>query len=154
MEELFITFNYVEANIILNWFELANVKSERFGSSRYYFPQEEVVVQKLRKMNEASRYDAIDFEIIWGWMEKVVYPRVGEGGVYFPNEKEIVDKLTEFRRKVDKIDTLEKQKRLIKDRLEASEDSKQKHEFKYDPDKFRKGLKGRDSEDKPKDQEE
>lgn len=153
MDELFITFNYVEANIILNWFELANVKSERFGTSRYYFPQEEVVVQKLRKMNAASRYDDMDFEVIWGWMEKVVFPRVGEGGVYFPNEEETVDKLTVFRKKVDKINTLERQKKLIKDRIEASEQSEEKHEFKYDADKFRNQLKGKPSKDKPKDKD-
>lgn len=141
MDELFITFNYIEANIILNWFEIANVRSERFGSSRYFFPQEEVVVQKLRRMDPASKYDDIDFEILWGWMERAVFPRLGDGGIYFPNEEETVNKLHEFRKKVDKMNSLDRQKRIIKSRIEASEHSQERHEFKYDADTFRQKLK-------------
>ena len=151
MDELFITLNYIEANIILNWFELANVRSERFGSSRYYFPQEEFVVQKLRKMDSESKYDHVDFEILWGWMEKAVFPRIGDGGIYFPNEEETVAKLKEFRKKVDKVVSLEKQKRIISDRLEATEHSENRHDFKYDSNAFRKKLQDKKNEEKKSD---
>lgn len=149
MDELIINFDYIEATTILNWVEISNVRSERFGTSRYSFPQEEVVLERLRKMNSESKYDEMDFEIIWGWMEKAVFPRIGDGGIYFPNEKELVGKLKEFRQKVDKINSLERQKVIIKDRIEAKEHSEEKHEFKYDADKFRQKLKDKKSSDHP-----
>jgi len=92
-----LSFNYHEAKVLLNWFENSRVRSERFGSSRYYFPQEESLVEKLKNPVLHNYYDSMDVEIMMGWMEKSLGPGVGEEKFYFPLEEEIYDKLIKAR---------------------------------------------------------
>ena len=90
---LALSFSYQDAEIILNWYENSKVKSERFGSSRYYFPQEEFLIEKLNKNAPNTFFDEMDVEIIMGWMEKSMGPGIVKDKVYFPLEKEIISKL-------------------------------------------------------------
>jgi hypothetical protein len=86
-----ITFNSEETQVILNWYENAKMRSERFGSSRYYFPEEEIVLFKLKSLRD-QQFDPIDTEIIQGWMEKAI----GISGIYFPQEKELLEKINKY----------------------------------------------------------
>jgi len=90
---LALSFNYHEAKILLNWFENSRGKGERFGSSRYEFPQEEILVEKLKNPMLHSFYEPMDVEIMIGWMEKTLGPTVGSEKFYFPLEEEIFIKL-------------------------------------------------------------
>jgi len=92
-----LSFNYHEAKILLNWHENSNVRSERFGSSRYSFPQEELLVEKLKNPVLHNYYEPMDIEIMMGWMEKSLQPGVGQEKFYFPLEEEIHDKLKKAR---------------------------------------------------------
>jgi len=94
---LALSFNYHEAKILLNWYENSRIKSERFGSSRYDFPQEEILVGKLQNPVLHSKYDPMDIEIMFGWMEKTLGPGISEGQFYFPLEEEIYLKLKKAR---------------------------------------------------------
>ena len=88
-----LSFNYHEAEVLLNWYENSRVRSERFGSSRYDFPQEELLIEKLKNPVLHSHYDPMDVEIMVGWMEKSLGPGIGEKKFYFPLEEEIYKKL-------------------------------------------------------------
>ena len=88
-----LSFNYHEAKVLLNWFENSRVKGERYGSSRYEFPQEEILVEKLKNPMLHSYYEPMDVEIMVGWMEKTLGPSVGSEKFYFPLEEEIYKKL-------------------------------------------------------------
>jgi hypothetical protein len=92
-----LSFNYHEAEVLLNWYENSRIKSERFGSSRYDFPQEQLLVEKLNNPMLHSSYDPMDVEIMFGWMEKTLGPDIGEGKFYFPLEEEIYKKLAKAR---------------------------------------------------------
>ena len=90
-----LSFNYHEARVLLNWYENSRIKSERFGSSRYDFPQEQLLIEKLNNPMLHTHYDPMDVEIMIGWMEKSLGPGLGEGKFYFPHEEEIYQKLKE-----------------------------------------------------------
>jgi len=88
-----LSFNYHEAKVLLGWYENTRIKSERFGSSRYEFPQEQLLIEKLNNPLLHRYYDPMDIEIMMGWMEKSLGPGMGEGKFYFPHEEEIYNKL-------------------------------------------------------------
>jgi hypothetical protein len=90
---LALSFNYHEAKVLLNWFENSRIKGERFGSSRYEFPQEEILVEKLKNPMLHSFYEPMDVEIMIGWMEKTLGPTIGNEKFYFPLEEEIFKRL-------------------------------------------------------------
>ena len=93
-----LTFTYQEAEVILNWHENTKAKSERFGSARFYFPQEELLLEKLHYITPETQFDEMDTDIIIGWMEKSLRPVMGQDTVYFPLEKEIIKKLKRARK--------------------------------------------------------
>ena len=92
-----LSFNYHEAKVLLNWYENAITKGERFGASRYSFPQEEILIEKLKNPMLHSNYDPMDIEIMLGWKEKSLGPGIGEDKFYFPLEEEIYNKLKRAR---------------------------------------------------------
>ena len=87
-----------ETAIILNWFETALQKSTRFGPNHYIFPEEEILVNRLKSNNEEMYLDELDLQIINGWMEKSVMPFPGTLEVYFPGEELLVKKLNQAKK--------------------------------------------------------
>lgn len=98
---LLLSFNSEEAEVILNWYENSRVKSERFGPARYYFPQEDFLVEKLNNTSPNTFFDEMDVEIILGWMEKSIRPAAGKEQFYFPLEEEIADKLKKAKKQLE-----------------------------------------------------
>jgi hypothetical protein len=149
-----LTFTNHQAEILLYWYENAVEKSERFGTAHISFPQEEFVVHKLRRNSLSSRFDIVDFEIIWSWMEKVV--DMGTAAAYFPFEEETIEKLCDFRKEIESLepeenpdreraireaDRLLNQKRQTGEKMQNIDTKITRIHFKYDAELFREKLK-------------
>jgi len=89
-----------EAEILLNWYDTALQKYTRFGSSRYVFPEEEILVNLLGSQKDKIILDDLDFQIIYGWMEKAVMPYPGQSEMYFPGEEMLVNKINHAKKEI------------------------------------------------------
>jgi hypothetical protein len=90
-----ISINKKEARIILNWFETAVGKASHYGTAEYIFPEEQLVIDKLKKCIGSTTLDDYELQTISGWMEKVVTRFPGQAEYYFPDEDALVQKIRE-----------------------------------------------------------
>ena len=84
-----------EAGIILGWYETTIEKASRFGSAEYIFPEEQMLVERLKKCYGKMFLDEYEIQTVSGWMDKVLYQMPGQTEFYFPEEETLVQKIRE-----------------------------------------------------------
>ncbi|HED10461.1 MAG TPA: hypothetical protein ENJ10_07215 [Caldithrix abyssi] len=83
-----------EAATLVRWYELSLNRSERYGGREsYVFPQEEWLVNKLKKPDASASFDELDLEMMLGWMKDALFPQPAANAVYFPGEEALALKL-------------------------------------------------------------
>lgn len=94
--QLYITLSKHEARIALGWYENHIKKYARKGGSHIIFPEEEIVLFKLKNIDEQTKFDLFDVEIIHGWMVKNLTPLPAKQTYYFDEEVSVVEKIEKF----------------------------------------------------------
>lgn len=90
-----ISINRKEARIIINWYETVVIKASRYGTAEFIFPEEQIVIDKLKKCYGSTVLDDYELQTVSGWMEKVVSQFPGQAEYYFPEEENLVRKIRE-----------------------------------------------------------
>ncbi|MCB0281565.1 MAG: hypothetical protein H6627_05295 [Calditrichae bacterium] len=88
-----ISINKQEARIILTWYDTVVGKASHYGTAEYVFPEEQLVVDKLKKCLGNTSLDHYELQTVIGWMDKVISQFPGQAEYYFPEEEALVQKI-------------------------------------------------------------
>ena len=89
-----IKLNETEVSTILKWHENSTESKSRFGSANFVFPQEQILLNKIKKA-ENSGIEIVEFELemLTGWMENALFPKLGQKTYLFPFEESVISKI-------------------------------------------------------------
>ena len=83
-----------EVSTILKWHENSTDRKSRFGSVNFVFPQEQILLTKIKKAeNSGIEIDEFELEMLTGWMENALFPKLGQKTYLFPFEESAISKI-------------------------------------------------------------
>ena len=89
-----IKLNENEVSTILKWHENSTERKSRFGSATYIFPQEQILLNKIKKAEKSKvEIDEFELEMLTGWMENALFPQLGQETYLFPFEESAISKI-------------------------------------------------------------
>jgi len=92
--EIRIKLSTKDVEIILSWYENYLEKLSRYGSSAVIFPQEKILVNKIKNASDSKlTLDEFELESITDWMGKALFPKLGGKTYFLPSEETIMNKL-------------------------------------------------------------
>ena len=97
-----LKLNPAEKRAILSWHEYMREDSQHYGDGLTDFPQEELVVHKLKesKTGEISFSDD-QIDILADWMENSVKGKYGNAAILMGEEKRIYEEIQRMKKDLD-----------------------------------------------------
>jgi hypothetical protein len=88
-----IEFNRAEVELILEWIEKSLNRSNRFGGSQILFPEDAIILNKLRQDNGIYELSTGEIRYLADTMETAVHNQYGSAIYLFGLEKILYEKI-------------------------------------------------------------
>ena len=133
----------------ISWFENDLEKSANYGNSEISFPEEEILVAKIKESSNNVLLSEFDINLILGWMDKSLFPKVGNRIHFLPHEETLYNKIHNAAK-----DILDQKKEQEKKLNSASNQKKKSFAIRFADKLFREKIlkKKRENELKQLDQ--
>ena len=138
-----------ERATLISWFENDLEKSANYGNSEISFPEEEILVAKIKESSNNVLLSEFDINLILGWMDKSLFPKVGNRIHFLPHEETLYNKIHNAAK-----DILDQKKEQEKKLNSASNQKKKSFAIRFADKLFREKIlkKKRENELKQLDQ--